>query len=101
MPVKYDKCDDGRIIFGKGWSDFVDSEELKVHKAILFGFKATTREHADRGATNVAQQRKSVLYTRYSAKTMLIVVMHLWGYVFIMSWVMMTMRGGQIGRAHV
>ena len=25
---------------------------------------------------------------------MLIAVMHLWGYVFILSWVMMTMRGG-------
>lgn len=44
MPVKYHKCDDGRIIFGKGWSDFVDSEDLKVHKAVLFGFKTTTRE---------------------------------------------------------
>ena len=44
MPVKYHKCDDGRIIFGKGWSDFVDSEELKVHKDVLFGFKTTTRE---------------------------------------------------------
>ena len=44
MPVKYHKCDDGRIIFGKGWSDFVDSEELKVHKAVLFGFKTTTHE---------------------------------------------------------
>lgn len=27
---------------------------------------------------------------------MLIAVMHLWGYVFIMSWVMMTMRGGHV-----
>ena len=44
MPVKYHNCDDGRIIFGKGWSDFVDSEEHKVHKAVLFGFKTTTRE---------------------------------------------------------
>ena len=44
MPVIYHKCDDGRIIFGKGWSDFVDSEELKVHKAVLFCFKTTTCE---------------------------------------------------------
>ena len=44
MSVKYHKCDDGRIIFGKGWSDFVDSEELKVHKVVLFGFKTTTHE---------------------------------------------------------
>ena len=44
MSVKYHKCADGRIIFGKGWRDFVDSEELKVHKAVLFGFKTTTRE---------------------------------------------------------
>ena len=44
MSVKYHKCDDGRIIFGKGWSDFIDSEELKVHKAVLFGLKTTIRE---------------------------------------------------------
>ncbi|KAI4994256.1 hypothetical protein ZWY2020_029304 [Hordeum vulgare] len=44
MPVKYHKCDDGHIIFGKGWSDFVDTKELKIHKAILLGFKTTNRE---------------------------------------------------------
>jgi len=44
MPVKYHKCDDGCIIFGKGWSDFVDREDLKVHTAVLFGFQTTTRE---------------------------------------------------------
>ena len=35
MPVKYHKCDDGRIIFGKGWSDFVDSEESRFIKTFF------------------------------------------------------------------
>ena len=42
MPIKYHRCDDGGIIFGKGWSDFVDIKGLNVDKSILFGLKTTT-----------------------------------------------------------
>ena len=47
MTVKYLKHKDGRIIFSKGWGEFVDKKGLKMEKVVLFHILTTTSDNYD------------------------------------------------------
>ena len=44
MEVKYLKHKDGRVIFSKGWGEFVENKGLKTEKAVLFRILTTTSD---------------------------------------------------------